>query len=229
MRETRNRNQVLPTLTALLSLVWLASGCGGGGGSAQSTPTNPGPSYTDVVGEGWSAFHSGDYQGAITRFEQAISMDSTQVEAFSGLGWSLSRLGELETADPVFARGSSKAGSAALRADLFAGWAFLTNARADTSGTDLQSYLDSNSRAGQALTLAPAWSFSHIAGLDDQDLHLLRAANDFLLGEFTQSLTETRVLAPTFTADVATPDGRAALAAEIESLHSTRVGLGFGG
>ncbi len=93
---------------------------------------------------------------------------------------------------------------------MFAGWAFVQNA--------LKSYADSNTKASQALTQAPTWRFSHDSTLDASDLHILKAENYFLVGDFDNSLTEVKLLNPNFNADVSSSSGQADLAAEIERL-----------
>ena len=166
-----------------------------------------GPSLEDLIQEGWTAFEQGDYDLASTKFTDAIAMSPVSAESYTGLGWSLFRLDNLGRAKSEFTAGSGKDNPSA---DLFAGWAFVQNA--------LKSYADSNTKASQALTQAPTWRFSHDSTLDASDLHILKAENYFLIGDFDNSLTEVRLLNPNFNADVSSSGGQADLAAEIERL-----------
>ena len=160
-----------------------------------------------MIDEGWSAFTQGDYQTASGKFRDAIALDPEDAEASIGLGWSLFKLDNLSSASSEFAAASGKMNTTA---DLFAGWAFVLNARKD--------YAQSNQKADQALGLDAFWDFAFGLALNSNDLHLLKAQNHFLLGEFSESLSEVQILSPSFTGDVLTSEGRAALALEIERL-----------
>ena len=70
------------------------------------------------------------------------------------------------------------------------------------------------------LLLDADWVFAYGLSLSSGDLYLLRAENYFLLGKFAESLVEVQRLNVTFTANLTTPDGIAALASEIERLKS---------
>jgi hypothetical protein len=134
-------------------------------------------------------------------------MNSNKVDAYVGLGWSYMKLDQLTTASDEFNMGSQKANPPA---DLFGGWAFVLNALRDYGG--------SNAEADQVFTLDPTWTFSYGLPLSKDDLHVLKAENYFLLGNYTYSLNEVKRLNSGFNADVTTSIGRAALAAEIERL-----------
>ena len=79
-------------------------------------------------------------------------------------------------------------------------------------------YTRSNQRADDALALNSNWVFTYDSSLSAADLHVLKAENYFLLGEFAESLAEVQILNPNFSADVSTNAGQAALAQEIENL-----------
>jgi hypothetical protein len=79
----------------------------------------------------------------------------------------------------------------------------------------------SNSQVAQALAVDVDWSFPHDTSLDTDDLHVLKAENHFLLGEFPESLAEVQLLNAAFSADVMTSEGQSSLAAEIERLRSS--------
>lgn len=180
---------------------WSCSSDGGG----DNGPT--GPSVDELITEGWQAFESGDFQTANARFNAARQQDSGPVEIFTGLGWSFFRLDNLTQARNEFTAGASKTD---VPADLFAGWAFVLNA--------LKDYRGSNMQADQAFSRDANWSFSHGAGLNADDLRVLKAENHFLLTNFSASLAEVQMLNSAFSANVQTTAGRQALASEIERL-----------
>ena len=180
-------------------LLSLLTACGSSGPA--------GPTFDELIDEGWSAFTQGDYQTAAGRFRDAIALDPEDAEASIGLGWSLFKLDNLNSASSEFATASGKMNTTA---DLFAGWAFVLNAQ--------KNYSQSNQRADQALGLDASWSFTFGLALDSDDLHLLKAQNHFLLGEFSESLSAVQILNPNFSEDARTSEGRAALALEIERL-----------
>lgn len=186
----------------IISFMFFLLACGGGGDNG---PT--GPSLADLILEGWTAFEQGDYATASTKFTEAINKDQNSAEAFTGKAWSLFKLDNLSQARAEFSAGSLKSNPTA---DLFAGWAFVLNA--------LKQYASSNQRAENALTQDPAWQFSHGLSLDSNDLHIVKAENFFLLGDFANSLMEIKLLNPGFDVDVNTSDGQSALAQEIERL-----------
>jgi tetratricopeptide (TPR) repeat protein len=167
------------------------------------------PNWSELVEQGWSAFRQGQYQVAVERFSEAESTDPSESEAYSGLGWSLFRLDRLSEASVEFSSGSGKDDPSA---DLFAGWAFVLNAQKDHS--------TSNSKVVQALAVDVNWRFPHDTSLDTVELHVLKAENHFLLGEFSESLAEVQLLNATFSADITTSQGQSSLAAEIERLRS---------
>lgn len=185
---------------ALSGITTALVACGGGGPS--------GPTFGDLITEGWAAFQSGDYQSASDKFSEAITLNDEDAAGFTGLGWSLFRLENLSQANTKFTGGSN---ALSPPADLFAGWAFVKNAQKD--------YTRSNQRADDALALNSNWVFTYDSSLGAADLHVLKAENYFLLGEFADSLAEVQILNPNFSADVSTNAGQAALAQEIENLN----------
>jgi hypothetical protein len=216
---TRNRKygprHVICVLGCALSTLG-TTGCGDGDSNNGTTPTDP--SYADFVARGWTAFTAGDYTDAEGHFQDAVDLDAARADGHSGLGWTSLRMDDPASADLSFAAGSTGAGDTAVLADMFAGWAFASNALKDPAGVDLTNYSQSNAHAAAALDVDTDWSFTHGPGLDRGDLVVLRAENFFALGEFAESLTEVQLLDPIFSVDVGTPGGQAALAEQIELL-----------
>ncbi len=185
----------------ILLALMLVMGCSSGGPS--------GPSFEDLITQGWQAFESKDFATAVSKFTDAKAKDPTKIEVYIGLGWSLFRQGNLNQADTEFAQGNTQAQATA---DLLAGWAFNLNAQ--------KNFSLSNVRADQALALEPSWQFAHDPAISASDLHLLKAENYFLTGDFSKSLEEVKILNPAFEADLLTNAGLTALANEIERLKS---------
>jgi hypothetical protein len=210
-------NMKIVMMMGLLAAAGLANGCGGGGGGT----TEPEQTYQELVTAGWSAFASGDLSAAITSFNAAVQKDGSQAEAFSGLGWAnlyLSGGTGLAAADSAFAHAVAHAGSAAVLADAYAGWAFLANAQ---HSADLTSYVNSNARIAQVASRESPWTFSHSSSLGQAGLNYILADNHYALGELAAAKSAIQLLAPSFDADLGTPEGQAAFVAELESLRST--------
>lgn len=186
-----------------LAALFLFAGC------KKGSVTLPGEvefTLEELIAQGWAAFEQGDYFTAKDKFYDAKMKNPLEVEVYSGLGWSYFKLDSLEQAisefnicyclfDPT--------------ADIYAGWAFTLNAQ--------KVYETSTEKAIAALGMDPDWEFSH-GPWDKNGLHLLKAENYFLVGLFSASLAEVKILNPSFNADVSTDLGRAELAAEIERL-----------
>lgn len=202
----------------ILGLALSTAGMIGCGGNSDSNGTPIVPTYDDFVARGWAAFAAGSYADAEGHFQDAVDADAARAEGHSGLGWSSLRMDDPGSAGPAFEAGSTGTGDTSVLADLFAGWAFATNALKDPTGADDTNYSESNAHAAEALDLDADWSFTHGLGLDRRDLVVLRAENYFALGAFPASLAEVQILDPGFAADVGTPAGQAALAARIELL-----------
>jgi tetratricopeptide (TPR) repeat protein len=170
----------------------------------------PGPgSFDNLISESWSAFTQGDYYGAIEKFNEAKLKNPDASEPYAGAGWAYMALNQLSKAYDEFSAGAVKKDSLP---DLFAGWGFVLNAQKD--------YAASNVRIAVALTLDSNWTFFYGLSLSASDLHVTKAENYFLLGDYANSLIEVKILAPNFDADIYTNGGQAALAAEIERLKS---------
>ncbi len=166
-------------------------------------------SYEELVILAWTAFESKDYQTALARFAEAKNVNVNKTEAYSGLGWSYLQLDSLAKSLNEFAICASLNDPLA---DLHAGWAFALNAQKE--------YAKSNEQVDETLKLNESWSFGHGLTLAVYHLRVLKAENYFLLGLFSQSLAQVQTVNTTFTTDVATDAGKAALSAEIERLKT---------
>ena len=145
----------------------------------------------------------------MARFNEAKNVNVNLTEAYSGLGWSYLQLDSLAKALNEFAICASLNDP---MADLHAGWAFALNAQKE--------YVKSNEQVDEALKLDANWIFGHGLSLAVYHLQVLKAENYFLLGLFSQSLAQVQIVNSTFTTDVSTDEGKAALSAEIERLKA---------
>lgn len=174
--------------------------CGSGSGKGD---------YDELITEGVALFESGDYAAALEAFEDARDADPDQAGAYSAIGWCNIQLSNITAASNAFSAGADKSN---VPADLFAGWAFVLSAG--------KSYGPSNTEIGVALSMDPNWEFTYGLGLNVSDLRVLKASNHFVLGEFSQSLAEVKILDSGFNADVTTPAGLSLLSQKIENLKT---------
>ena len=66
---------------------------------------------------GWVLLDQHDYAGALPHFQRAVSLDSSYVEAFDNLAWTLARLDRLEESEAAYAKAVNlEPGDAALAA-----------------------------------------------------------------------------------------------------------------
>ncbi len=196
----------LLTLVILIAALALSLGCS----SSDDPPPPPTPpTDAEVLASGWSAFASADYAEAESQFRELLGRGQLLAEAHDGLGWTFARQNEADSTLTHF-NAALDAGAADLDiADqTYAGLAFGLHASQD--------FTDCLTAASQ---ITGGWVFEHDNGLDRDDVTLLEAMAHYALGQFEEALTKVQELDSSFDADVSTVDGRAALAARIESLQ----------
>ena len=184
-------------------LVAAFTGCtstGGGGGNETAG---------QLISEGWGQYLAGSYSGAVSKFNQALTLDGTAVDAYNGLGWSYAKLDQIASSVSKFDAGLSRDG---VNNEMRAGLAFVRNAQ--------KLYGESDSLAGVVLVANAGWIFSRDHTVNAQDLHLLMAENYFAIASYALSLAQVQVLNGVFTVDVSTVAGQTALAKEIERLKT---------
>jgi tetratricopeptide (TPR) repeat protein len=170
----------------------------------------PQDQYDNYVRDGWTAFQGKNYNLAIQKFNSAKGVYSNRGAAYLGLGWSYMLIDSLNDAVGEF---SDAENYGELTTNLFAGWAVALNA--------LKRFDESNFRIAQVFQRDTGWVFQYDTRYTTNDLNILSAENYFLLGEFSKSLDQIRLVNPAFTADILTPEGLIALAAEIERQKRT--------
>lgn len=122
-------NKKLMVLIAIgIAIIFMANGCGGGGGSGRYTipPEIPTPGTggggtggggvgeTDpdsLIASAWEDFRYGAFSSAINKFNQVLtitSISNTQkVEAYNGLGWSLTKSSGVESGYSAFTQAAA--------------------------------------------------------------------------------------------------------------------------
>ena len=85
-------------ILAFLPLL-LIIGCG----EEHSSPVGPYPEIDRLLADGWEAFKAGDFELAEAKFDSIMEIDVTIPEAYLGLIWAQTRLGEYEDAEMNFA------------------------------------------------------------------------------------------------------------------------------
>ncbi len=164
----------------------------------------------ELTSEGWTLFSYGinSYNKALTTFNEAIALDSTYIEAYSGAGWTNARLTNLTEALTYLNKCISLNSSFV---DAHAGKAFIYNAQKE--------YQKSIESGNTTLIKDKNWIFSHDETLSYHDIHLIIAEGYFGVGDYSRSLNQIQILNPEFSADINSKAGIAKLSAEIERLH----------
>ncbi len=178
-------------------------------GLSCSSSSNSDLSDEELFDQAWGNFTAGNFTTAQGDFSDLQQRGTMPAEALNGLGWSSAYLGLLQTAVGSFLNALDQSPSESLRDDIYAGLVISYDALDES-----QSCLDASDNVSQN------WSFAYRSGLDYNDIVLLRAISYYALGNFASSLLEVKRLASTFTVDINTIDGRAALAAKIEELRN---------
>jgi tetratricopeptide (TPR) repeat protein len=175
-RTARPLQGLLPLLIAAALLA--APGC---------SKSGPGSRAAEETALGWTAWEAGDYTTARTHFLSALGEEADYTEAHLGLGWSHAFLGSLPQA--VTALTNALAGDP-ITADPQAGLAIVLRDLPDLDGAI--------TAADAALSITPAWSFSHRTSIDWKDLRLVLAQCYFRKGSatFTQAQAQLDLLDP---------------------------------
>lgn len=195
----------LVTLMMLLAMVLFWTGCG----SDDDGPSGPTPpTDAEVLGAGWIATEAGQWADAEAEFRTLLERGALLAEAHDGLGWVFGYQSAPDSAVVHF-QAALDAGAAdeSIANQTQAGLAFALHAQGEHAACLVP-----------AATVPTSWTFAHDAGIDGLDVALVRAAANYMLGQFQDSLDALILVDPAFTADVTTVDGRAALAARIEEL-----------
>ena len=195
---------------ACLACLLTAFGCGGDGGGG------PSDTAASLTAAGWALFEQGEYEAAITKFDQALGLDATYSDAYNGLGWSNAKLDSLAEALGNF--GECLVFNSTL-ADAYAGCAPVYR----DYETEPAHFDSAIATASQALILEATYFFSHDDSFDWRDLHLIMAQSYYGLGEFLDANTHVLALGGV-TLDTESTTFVEDLAAEIERLEGIHGG-----
>ncbi|HPF34863.1 MAG TPA: hypothetical protein P5571_13295 [Candidatus Krumholzibacteria bacterium] len=172
------RSMLLRAALPLLAFAVMA-GCGGGDGG----PTPPADTAASYTADGWDAFETGDYQAANTAFLAALALNGGYGPAHAGLGWTALQSARTSTAMLAAAANFTDAlNNGETGAEVSAGRAA---ARLGAGGVSLAGAVTD---AQAARTAAPAFSFTHRAGFDVDDLRLIEAFAQIGLGNVDAAL-----------------------------------------
>jgi tetratricopeptide (TPR) repeat protein len=190
-------------IAALLSLLLLAYGCGDDDDGIEQ-------SAEQLFNQGLVKFDAGNYSGAGADFNAALGLDPEYYEAYFWLGWAELLQNNAGLAEHAFVSYlAEKAGSN----DAMAGLALAYHAQ--------DKFEEAIAEAEEVLGVDPTWNFSRVSGIDYLDLALVLAHSYYETGEFGQCLIVVQTyLNPSFNTDTGTPEGRRALADELERLYT---------
>ncbi len=150
-----------------LLLLLIVVGCGDD--ESTTTPT------INYLSQGWSQYESGDYTEAITSFVAVLDGDPANISAFNGLGWTWTKIGNMDQGRDEFQRAIDNGMTIA---DPYAGIAF---ASLDVAPADFNGAISS---ALAALEISPEWSFSHNTSIDWHDVRLVLAHSYFAIHNY---------------------------------------------
>ena len=189
-------------LLSRIALLCLLLGCGDNG-------TEPEPTAAELTAAGWLRFEAGDYRVALSRFEEAARKRAGYGEAHNGIGWCCIWLDSLDAALGGFDTAIS---NGVMTGDPRAGKSVVYRDRAPL---DLVAAID---WADSALTINPAYVFTHDTSFDWYDLRLIRAHSYFELALYHQAKAEVDILDPANTLDPASETFVEDLLAELRRL-----------
>jgi len=191
----------------ILFLIFLCLGLAG----CQKSSTGTDETASQLTTEGWAAYAARNYALAVTKFADATNQDATFSDAYNGLGWSYAKQDKPQSAISSFTTGLTRSPN---NPEMNAGLAFAYNAEKD--------YAQSITAGLAVLGANASWQFSRDTSISYTDIHLLLAEDYFSQPspDYTQSLSEVRIVDPSFNADVTTVAGQTALGHEIEQLRS---------
>jgi tetratricopeptide (TPR) repeat protein len=179
----------------LLLFICFLAGCKNDNGGGSETADQ-------LVQDGWQAYLSKDYKTATSKFNQALAMNSSLVDAYNGAGWSYALLNRLDSSVNKFNLGRSRDTA---NTGINAGLGIVENA--------LKSYQSSIAYAEIVLRQNSSWTFNRDNTINWSDLRVLLAEDFFALMQYDSCLAQIQTLTPDTTRAVDS------LAAKIEALR----------
>jgi tetratricopeptide (TPR) repeat protein len=202
-------------LSACVVCLLMTFGCGGDGGGG------PSDTAASLTAAGWALFEQGEYEAAITKFNQALGLDVTYADAYNGLGWSNAKLDSLTESLLSFGMCISYDNT---MVDPYAGctpvyrdYEFPTTTFAEDTTANFDSALVF---AQEALSRDADYEFSHDETFNWEDIHLIMAQSYFGKGEFLSALAQVQLLGYQGTLDPESSTWPQELAEAIEQLET---------
>ena len=183
----------------------------------------------DMANYGWFLYEQGEYLGSYEWFSNSTRENLDYQDGYNGLGWSLGKLVELDSAVQAFEIGLTKPTNLDMldivSHDILAGLTFAHSAlKHDAS---VVSYGDSLIWLIEQKIEEKTWFFPHDSTTNYLDVHVTLALSYFALSDFTESLEHVQAIktalnpaSPPWLVNTTTIIGRNQLAAEIEYLQN---------
>jgi tetratricopeptide (TPR) repeat protein len=178
-----------PFIHLLFAIALIAmTGCDQEG---ENIPTSA-PTIENFNSEAWALFQSGEFESAIADFRNAISRDVSKPEAYLGLGYCYSQLGDFAQAqsnfDFVLTLAEEKSEAAV---DAMAGKA----AAYIASGDDSLAIMFGDKVIDEK---GESYAFRYDPTFTSTDIHLILAQAYFRTGKFTETTEQLDILEPGF-------------------------------
>ena len=164
-------------------VLFFVIGCGGSNISETVGPSE-GITIYDIVRDGWYYYEQGEYEYALSKFDQAVKIDNRYADAYNGLGWTYLALQNVSVSLSNFEKMID------INENGIDGWVGET-----FTYFELGMYNKSNESALMAVSLdsskfdliIPDYIFSHNSVVTAKALRITMALNYFYLGDFEQS------------------------------------------
>ena len=183
----------------------------------------------DMANYGWFLYEQGEYLGSYEWFSNSTRENLDYQDGYNGLGWSLGKLVELDSAVQAFEIGLTKPTNLDMldivSHDILAGLTFAHSALKHDSS--VVNYGDSLIWLIEQKIEEKTWFFPHDSTTNYLDVHVTLALSYFALSDFTESLEHVQAIktalnpaSPPWLVNTTTIIGRNQLAAEIEYLQN---------
>ena len=150
-----------------------------------SDSKSPGGDAALLISEGWAFFTAEDYRSAISKFSQATTDADHKRDAYDGLGWAYSRLGQLENAEDAFLYVLGEIVDPSRE----------TYAGACLVGLALKNYLRAEENSNWAIVrFEEEYEFRYDPDVTHITLRLVRSISRFHLGDYASSYADVVVL-----------------------------------
>jgi tetratricopeptide (TPR) repeat protein len=149
---------------------------------SQVSPCEIDAALTD---EGWDLYGRREYQGAVTKFDEALQQGCSTTDAYNGKGWAYAKMDSLSKAREQFTLSIQKGLSVV---EAMVGRAAVN--------LELKVYREALQDAENALTLAPQYQFVRDRSVDYRDLYLIIAQAAYRLGNYRKAQEAVDLLDP---------------------------------